>query len=101
MEGVLLPENRRKEVKNERALRDEFNQVKKQKLALKRRMKLIQRGWRNGIVGVEGPADQPMVEELQGKLDQPLFVNHQQNIDDFKLRQQYRSERKYIYLSLL
>lgn len=62
-------------------------------MALKRRMKLIQKGWRNGVVGVEGPDDQQHFEDLEGKQSQPLFTNHRQDIDNFNMRQQYRSER--------
>ena len=44
-------------------------------MALKRSMKLIQKGWRNGVIGVEGPEDQPYLDEAEGKPTGRLFEN--------------------------
>jgi hypothetical protein len=71
-----MPKARREEVRRHKEMRREFTQVKKQKMALKRRMKLIQQGWRNGIVGVEGPDDQAELEISQGPTEHKIFNNH-------------------------
>ena len=57
-EVISMPSKRVSEVREAKKLKDEYHLVKQQKTLLKRRMKLIQTCWRNGVVGVEGPQDQ-------------------------------------------
>ena len=54
---ITMPQERREEVKEARTLCDDYKSVKAQKKDVKRRLRHIREGWRNGVVGVEGPED--------------------------------------------
>ena len=56
-EVLTQPSERRAQVQQAKAFREEFAKLKKEKHFLKRRMRLVKQGWRNGVVGVEGIND--------------------------------------------
>jgi hypothetical protein len=68
-----MPSEHRRAVFDAKNLRKDYSEVKNQKVFLKKRMKLIQSGWRNGVVGVEGPQDQPLDTSETGAT---LFKNY-------------------------
>lgn len=90
-EVISMPSKRVSEVRQAKKLREEYNLVKEQKTLLKRRMKLIQTCWRNGVVGVEGPQDQ---EGDVPSNNQDLFVNHTPEYNSYRSRSSLRQNRK-------
>lgn len=70
----MFPQARREEVNAIKNQIKEYQDAKERKFFIKRRVKLIKNGWRNGIVGVEMPNEE--------STDQSIF--YKSNAGDLK-----------------
>ena len=55
--GIKFPSQRRQEIQQMKQALSTFQEMKSQKIFIKKRNRLIQNGWRDGILGVEMPGD--------------------------------------------
>ncbi|CDW82218.1 UNKNOWN [Stylonychia lemnae] len=85
---LKYPSQRRQEIYEAKEAFKNYQEIKSQKIFIKKRNRLIQNGWRNGIVGVEVPGD-------QGSLfySQKILRQQERSMQRLEKRNEYLKEK--------
>ena len=89
--GLMMPIERRNEVKQMNQAMNQYRENKETKMFIKRRAKLIRSHWRNGITGIENASD---VAATCSDADKVIAHTDKKTLDSYFYRSENRKDSK-------